>query len=92
MTRTLVAFALALAALTAPAAQAQDAKAPDNKAPAAKIQKSSSAPKIGKDQKVCRYRFPTGKLETWVCAKEQPCCAWDAINYVKCGSTITGCF
>ncbi|MCB1520973.1 MAG: hypothetical protein KDJ37_10405 [Hyphomicrobiaceae bacterium] len=49
------------------------------------------AAKAGKGEKVCRYRFPTGEKRAWVCRKEQPCCAWDAINYVKCGSTITGC-
>jgi hypothetical protein len=26
-----------------------------------------------------------------VCKKEEPCCAWHEINYVKCGSTVTGC-
>jgi hypothetical protein len=43
--------------------------------------------KAGKDEKVCRYRFPTGEVKTWVCKKEQPCCAWDLFSYVKCGST-----
>lgn len=50
-----------------------------------------SSPKAGKGQKVCRYKFPGGERRTWVCKKEEPCCAWDAIKYVKCGSTITGC-
>jgi hypothetical protein len=49
------------------------------------------AAKAGKGEKVCRYKFPTGEKRAWVCKKEEPCCAWDAINYVKCGSTITGC-
>jgi len=55
--------------------------------------KSSGWPaaKAGKGEKVCRYKFPTGEKRAWVCKKEEPCCAWDAINYVKCGSTITGC-
>jgi hypothetical protein len=47
--------------------------------------------KAGKDEKVCKYRFPSGERRQWVCKKVEPCCAWDAINYVKCGSTITGC-
>ena len=51
----------------------------------------STAPKAGKDEKVCNYRFPSGERRQWVCKKVEPCCAWDAINYVKCGSTITGC-
>ena len=59
----------------------------------------STAPatvKAGKDEKVCNYRFVSGPSKgakrSWVCKKEQPCCAWDEISYVKCGSTITGCF
>jgi hypothetical protein len=53
---------------------------------------AKSAPlKAGKDEKVCNYRFPSGERRQWVCKKVEPCCAWDAINYVKCGSTITGC-
>lgn len=58
-------------------------------APAGKAK--ASTPKISKNQKVCRHKFPDGKLTTWVCDKEQPCCAWDEICYVKCGSTITKC-
>ena len=51
-----------------------------------------SAIKVGKEEKLCNYRFPSGEKRQWVCKKVEPCCAWDAINYVKCGSTITGCF
>lgn len=57
----------------------------------AQSSKPEAAPKAGKGEKVCRYRFPTGERRAWVCKKEEPCCAWDAIKYVKCGSTITGC-
>ncbi len=85
MTRLLASLALAACLLVPHAAFAQTPP------PAPKAAKSTAAPKISKDQKVCRYRFPTGKQETWVCQRDQPCCAWDAINYVKCGSTITGC-
>lgn len=59
--------------------------------PAAFAQGASSTPKAGKGEKVCKYKFPTGEKRSWVCKKEEPCCAWDAINYVKCGSTVTGC-
>ena len=53
----------------------------------------SKAPvvKAGKGEKVCRHTFPSGEKRAWVCKKEEPCCAWDLINYVKCGSTITKC-
>ncbi len=76
---------LAASLIVPPGVIAQEAKAP------AKASKAASTPKAGKDQKVCRYRFPDGEQRSWVCQKEQPCCAWDAIKYVKCGSTITNC-
>ena len=47
--------------------------------------------KVPRNMKVCRYTFPDGERRTWLCRKEEPCCAWDAIKYVKCGSTITRC-
>ena len=77
---------LSLAAALAFAPASGIALAQDSKAPA----KTSTA-KAGAGEKVCRYKFPTGEQRAWVCKKEQPCCAWDAITYVKCGSTITGC-
>lgn len=82
MIRIIAALALGAATIATPVAIAQDAKAPAAK---------TAAPKVGKDQKVCSHRFPDGKRTTWVCQKEQPCCAWDEIRYVKCGSTITRC-
>ena len=60
-------------------------------APKEKAKAAQSAPKAGKGEKVCRYTFPTGEKRAWVCKQEEPCCAWDLINYVKCGSTITKC-
>jgi hypothetical protein len=47
--------------------------------------------KAGKGEKVCRHTHPSGEKRVWVCKQEEPCCAWDLINYVKCGSTITKC-
>ena len=58
-------------------------------APAASAK--DAAPQAGKAEKVCRHTFPTGEKRAGVCKKAAPCCAWDAINYTKCGSTITGC-
>jgi hypothetical protein len=86
LTTLLAATALAI---TVHGAEAQDGKAKAQPKPA--TAKSAAAPKAGKGQKVCRYRFPTGEKRAWVCKKEEPCCAWDAINYVKCGSTTFGC-
>jgi len=57
-------------------------------APAAK----KSTVTAGKGEKVCRVKMKfSGETKTWVCKKEEPCCVWHEINYVKCGSTITGC-
>jgi hypothetical protein len=82
MIRVLAAAILALSIAAVPSGvSAQDGKS-----------KSEAAlPKVGKDEKLCQYRFPSGEKRSWVCKKEQPCCAWDLISYVKCGSTITGC-
>ena len=59
----------------------------------AQSQTKAKAPavKAGKGEKVCRHTHPSGEKRVWVCKKEEPCCAWDLINYVKCGSTITKC-
>jgi hypothetical protein len=59
--------------------------------PLAQQQSKKETVKAGKGEKVCRYRFPSGEQRAWVCKREEPCCAWDVFNYVKCGSTITGC-
>ena len=43
-------------------------------------------------EKLCRYKFSDGVRKVWICDKAVPCCEWEAIgNYVKCGTTITGC-
>lgn len=82
MIRSLLAVALALglgaAALVPSRADAQ--------------QKATATVKAGKGEKVCRVKMQyTGQIKTWVCKQAEPCCAWHEINYVKCGSTITGC-
>ncbi len=81
---SLFAFALAIGALTfAPIGPlAQQAAA----------QKAAAAVKAGKGEKVCRIKMKySGEVKTFVCKKDEPCCAWHEINYVKCGSTVTGC-
>lgn len=82
MTRLLLAIMLAAALGTAPAMAQDRGSSKGGK---------QTAVKVGKDEKLCNYRFPSGERRQWVCKKVEPCCAWDAINYVKCGSTITGC-
>ena len=87
-------FAVSLAALLCSTVcstgllMAQDAAKPTGK-PAANA--AAPAAKVGAGKKVCNYKFPDGEKRSWVCDKEQPCCAWDLIKYVKCGSTITNC-
>ncbi len=55
-------------------------------------QAKKAAVKAGKGEKVCRVKMqPSGELRTWVCPKEVPCCVWHEINYVKCGTTFSGC-
>jgi hypothetical protein len=66
-------------------------------APTASLAQQSSAKKTdtvkaGKGEKVCRVRLKySGEVRTWVCQKDQPCCVWHEINYVKCGTTWSGC-
>ncbi len=66
-------------------------------APAASLAQQTPAKKpaavtAGKGEKVCRVKMQySGEVKSWVCKKEEPCCVWHEINYVKCGSTITGC-
>ena len=55
-------------------------------------QKKAPAVKAGKGEKVCRVTLKyIGEKKAWVCKTEQPCCVWHEINYVKCGTTFTGC-
>ena len=43
-------------------------------------------------EKLCRYKFSDGERTVWICDKAVPCCEWEAIgNYVKCGTTFSGC-
>jgi hypothetical protein len=77
-------IALALIAFAPLGASAQQT-AP-KKAPAA-----TALPKAGPGEKVCRHKFPDGTPQAWVCKSAEPCCAWDEIKYVKCGSTVFKC-
>lgn len=47
---------------------------------------------VGQSEKLCRYKFSDGERTVWICDKSVPCCEWEAIgNYVKCGTTFSGC-
>ena len=56
-----------------------------------KASTAKALPKAGPGEKVCRHKFPDGTPQAWVCKKEEPCCAWDEIKYVKCGSVTFKC-
>jgi len=54
--------------------------------------KQAVAVKAGKGERVCRVRLKySGEIRTWVCKREEPCCVWHELSYVKCGSTTFGC-
>jgi hypothetical protein len=54
--------------------------------------KKTDTVKVGKGEKVCRVKLKySGENRTWVCKTEEPCCVWHEINYVKCGTTWSGC-
>lgn len=82
---TLAACALLAVSTIVPPAIAQQSPAPA--APKA----AASEPKAGKGEKVCRHRHPDGTRRAWVCKQDEPCCAWDEIKYVKCGSAVFRC-
>jgi hypothetical protein len=55
-------------------------------------QQSAPAPKVGKGEKLCRTKLKyTGEVRTWVCKKDELCCVWHEINYVKCGMAGLNC-
>ena len=41
--------------------------------------------------KVCKHKMASGKVKTWRCGVNQPCCAAEMINYYTCGSKTFGC-
>ncbi len=83
MSKSFVAIMLAASFALAPSVEAADAKA--KPVPVAAV-------KAGKGEKVCRVKMQySGEVKSWTCKTAEPCCVWHEINYVKCGSTITGC-
>ena len=41
--------------------------------------------------KICKHKTASGKIKTWRCGVNQPCCAAEMINYYTCGSKTFGC-
>ena len=75
MLRFLSSLAIAAAIAAAPVMLSADA--------------ADAAPK--KAYKTCKHKTSSGKLKTWRCGAEQPCCSAEAINYYTCGSKTLGC-
>ena len=44
-----------------------------------------------KATKICKHKMSSGKIKTWRCGADQPCCAAEMINYYTCGSKALGC-
>ena len=44
-----------------------------------------------KQSKICKHKTSSGKIKTWRCGADQPCCAAEVINYYTCGSKSLGC-
>ncbi len=47
--------------------------------------------KAAPGQKICRYKLSDGKIKTWTCGKDQPCCASETFGLFTCGSTLINC-
>lgn len=44
-----------------------------------------------KATKICKHKTASGKVKTWRCGVNQPCCSAEMINYYTCGSKMFGC-
>ena len=85
VTRACLALALAIGATTF-------MLAPGTSVAQQSSSKKTETVKAGKGEKVCRVKLKySGERRTWVCKTEEPCCVWHEINYVKCGTTWSGC-
>ncbi len=52
---------------------------------------ASLAASAKKEHKICRHKTSSGKIKTWRCRKDQPCCSAEWMNYYTCGSKLLGC-
>lgn len=58
---------------------------------AAPLAFTASAASAAKGTKICKHKTMSGKIKTWRCGKDQPCCSAEWINYYTCGSKMFGC-
>jgi hypothetical protein len=52
---------------------------------------ASPADAGAKATKVCKHKTMSGKVKTWRCGSDQPCCAAEMLDYYTCGSKALGC-
>ena len=52
---------------------------------------STSADAGAKGTKVCKHKTSNGKVKTWRCGADQPCCSSEMLDYYTCGSKALGC-
>ncbi len=58
---------------------------------AAPLMLSAGNADAAKQTKICKHKTSSGKIKTWRCGADQPCCAAEMINYYTCGSKALGC-
>jgi hypothetical protein len=58
---------------------------------AAALALTAPAASAAQGTKVCKHKTASGKIKTWRCGKDQPCCSAEWINYYTCGSKTLGC-
>jgi hypothetical protein len=52
---------------------------------------TASTASAAKGTKICKHKTASGKIKTWRCGADQPCCSAEMINYYTCGSKLLGC-
>jgi hypothetical protein len=60
-------------------------------APAVFATSSAFAKSAKYSTKVCKHKTSSGKLKTWRCRSDQPCCSAEWLDYYTCGSKTLGC-
>ena len=58
---------------------------------AAPLALAAPAANAAKGTKVCKHKTASGKIKTWRCGKDQPCCSAEWMDYYTCGSKMLGC-
>ena len=78
MNRIIVSLAIAAALAVAGSVAFDTLKGPEPAVAAAKY-------------KTCRSKMPNGRIKTWRCGSDQPCCVSHELGLYVCGSPLIGC-